>query len=93
VKCSIIVGGGSKIGVKCRSSSESSHHFFLLNLISKVFHFESTSRDRMTAPTLLNTITDDKLEWIHIVCGGYHTAALTKKGEVMRNEISCEVQT
>jgi RCC1 and BTB domain-containing protein len=31
---------------------------------------------------LLDTITDDKLEWIHIVCGGWHTAGLTKKGEV-----------
>ena len=36
----------------------------------------------MTEPTLLDTITDDRIEWIHIVCGGYHTAALTKKGEV-----------
>ena len=36
----------------------------------------------MIEPTLLNTITDDKLEWIQIVCGGRHTAALTKKGEV-----------
>ena len=33
-------------------------------------------------PTLLNTITDDKLEWIQIDCGGHHTAGLTKKGEV-----------
>jgi alpha-tubulin suppressor-like RCC1 family protein len=42
---------------------------------------------------LLNTITDDKLEWfdaitdeklqwIQIDCGGWHTAALTKNGEV-----------
>jgi alpha-tubulin suppressor-like RCC1 family protein len=30
----------------------------------------------------LNTITDDKLEWIQIVCGGWHTIGLTKKGEV-----------
>jgi alpha-tubulin suppressor-like RCC1 family protein len=33
-------------------------------------------------PTLLDTITDDKLEWIEIDFGGYHTAALTRKGDV-----------
>jgi alpha-tubulin suppressor-like RCC1 family protein len=31
---------------------------------------------------LLDTITDDKLEWIQIVCGGWHTVGLTKKGVV-----------
>jgi alpha-tubulin suppressor-like RCC1 family protein len=31
---------------------------------------------------LLDTDTDDKLEWIQIVCGGEYTVGLTKKGEV-----------
>jgi alpha-tubulin suppressor-like RCC1 family protein len=33
-------------------------------------------------PTLLDKITDDKLEWIQIDCGGFHTVGLTKKAEV-----------
>ena len=31
---------------------------------------------------MLDTITDGKLQWIQIDCGGWHTAALTKDGEV-----------
>ena len=32
---------------------------------------------------MLDTNTDDKLEWIQIECGLCHTAGLTKKGEVL----------
>jgi alpha-tubulin suppressor-like RCC1 family protein len=31
---------------------------------------------------LLDKNTDDKLEWIQIECGNYHTVGLTKRGEV-----------
>jgi alpha-tubulin suppressor-like RCC1 family protein len=31
---------------------------------------------------LLDTNTDDKVEWTQIECGGWHTVGLTKKGEV-----------
>ena len=31
---------------------------------------------------MLDTVTDDKLQWIQIDCGVWHTAALTKNGEV-----------
>jgi alpha-tubulin suppressor-like RCC1 family protein len=31
---------------------------------------------------LLDNNTGDKLEWIQIECGGYHTVGVTKKGEV-----------
>jgi alpha-tubulin suppressor-like RCC1 family protein len=41
----------------------------------------STTSDRIE-PTLLDTNTGDKLEWIQIDCGGWHTAGLTKNGEV-----------
>ena len=47
-----------------------------------MFHFESSTSRNCYEPTLLNTITDDKLEWIQIDCGVWHTAGLTKKGEV-----------
>ena len=47
-----------------------------------MFHFESSTSRNCYEPTLLNTITDDKLEWIQIDCGRYHTVGLTKKGEV-----------
>ena len=39
------------------------------------------TRDRYE-PTLLDTNTGDKLEWIQIECGLYHTVGLTKNGEV-----------
>ena len=38
-------------------------------------------RDRYE-PTLLDTNTSDKLEWIQIECGGWHTVGLTKNGQV-----------
>jgi RCC1 and BTB domain-containing protein len=41
----------------------------------------SSSRDYYE-PTLLNKNTDDKIQWIQIECGGYHTVGLTKNGEV-----------
>jgi alpha-tubulin suppressor-like RCC1 family protein len=43
-------------------------------------YFKNTSRDY--EPTLLNTDTGDKLEWIQIECGEYHTVGLTKNGQV-----------
>jgi alpha-tubulin suppressor-like RCC1 family protein len=31
---------------------------------------------------LLDKDTGEKLEWIHMACGGWHTVGLTKKGQV-----------
>ena len=41
----------------------------------------STTRNRLK-PTLLTTNTGDKIEWIHIECGGKRTVGLTKNGQV-----------
>ena len=41
----------------------------------------SSSRDRHE-PTFLETRSDENLEWTQISCGGNHTVALSKKGEV-----------
>jgi alpha-tubulin suppressor-like RCC1 family protein len=52
-----------------------------LNVTSILFRNQYTSRSRYE-PTLLNTHTDVKLEWIQIECGGGYTIGLTKNGQV-----------
>jgi alpha-tubulin suppressor-like RCC1 family protein len=57
--------------------------FLVAGLNSKKYFITNqfTSRNRR-GPALVNTNTDDKLEWTQIACGGMHTTGLTKKGEV-----------
>ena len=53
-----------------------------LNLTRSIFiSKQSTTRYRYE-PTLLVPNTYEKIEWIQIECGGYHTVGLTKNGEV-----------
>ena len=52
------------------------------NLTSLSFRINPRpTRDRHE-PTLLTTSIGDKLEWIQIECGVYHTVGLTKNGQV-----------
>ena len=56
-----------------------------MNLTSISFQINqsTTSRHDRHEPTLLlDPKTDDKVEFIHIECGAYHTVGLTKNGEV-----------
>jgi alpha-tubulin suppressor-like RCC1 family protein len=54
-----------------------------LNLTSILFRIKKHAhRDHCYEPTLLDTNTGDKLEWIQIEFGGHHTVGLTKNGKV-----------
>ena len=56
---------------------------FELNQSKKYFISNQLTTRNRYEPTLIDTHTGDKIEWIQIECGvGCHTVGLTKNGEV-----------